>query len=129
LRAVFNGRRKTGGLDLEAVEAAVRSAMHHAGAAALTELLRFTAPTADQRAIPCGCGHQAQYRELRSKPILTVVGGVEVSRPYYLCPHCHTGQFPADIELDIKNTELSLRECVACRLSWAKMLLSIMAGS
>ena len=85
----------------------MRSAMHHAGAAALTELLRFTAPTADQRAIPCGCGHQAQYRELRSKPILTVVGGVEVSRPYYLCPHCHTGQFPADVELDIENTELS----------------------
>jgi len=24
-----------------------------------------------------------------------------------LCPHCHNGQFPADIELDIENTELS----------------------
>jgi hypothetical protein len=32
---------------------------------------------------------------------------VEVSRPYYLCPHCHTGQFPADVELDIEDTELS----------------------
>ena len=32
---------------------------------------------------------------------------MEVSRPYYLCPHCHTGQFPADVELDIENTELS----------------------
>jgi hypothetical protein len=32
---------------------------------------------------------------------------VNVSRPYYLCPHCHTGQFPADVELDIDNTELS----------------------
>ena len=30
-----------------------------------------------------------------------------MSRPYYLCPHCHTGQFPADIELDIENTEFS----------------------
>jgi len=35
------------------------------------------------------------------------VGTVEVSRPYYLCPHCHAGQFPADIELDIENTEFS----------------------
>jgi hypothetical protein len=35
------------------------------------------------------------------------VGKVEVSRPYYLCPQCHTGQFPADVELDIENTELS----------------------
>ncbi len=28
-------------------------------------------------------------------------------RPYYLCPHCHAGQFPADVELDIENTEFS----------------------
>jgi hypothetical protein len=44
---------------------------------------------------------------LRSKPVLTAVGRVEVSRPYYLCPHCHDGQFPADVELDIENTEFS----------------------
>jgi hypothetical protein len=24
-----------------------------------------------------------------------------------LCPHCHTGQFPTDVELDIENTEFS----------------------
>jgi hypothetical protein len=35
------------------------------------------------------------------------VGKVEVLRPYYLCPHCHAGQFPADVELDIENTEFS----------------------
>ena len=86
---------------------AVRSAMHQAGAAALTDLLQFPAPAADQRAIACGCGHQARYHELRSKPVLTAVGQVEVSRPYYLCPHCHTGQFPADVELDIENTGFS----------------------
>ncbi|MGH9784982.1 MAG: hypothetical protein ACRD88_12445, partial [Terriglobia bacterium] len=91
---VFQGRRKTGRLDLEAIETAVRSAMHRAGAAALSELLQFPAPAAEQRSIPCGCGHQAHYRELRAKPVLTVVGTVKVSRPYYLCPHCHTGQFP-----------------------------------
>ncbi len=83
----------------------VRSAMHQAGASALTELLRFPAP--DQRAIPCPCGQQARYRELRSKTVLTAVGTVEVSRPYYLCPHCHEGQFPADQELDIVDTEFS----------------------
>jgi hypothetical protein len=44
LRVIFSGRRKAGRLDLEAVEMAVRSAMHRAGAAALTELLRFPAP-------------------------------------------------------------------------------------
>ena len=107
MRVIFNGRRKTGSLDLEAIEMAVRSAMHQAGAGALTELLQFAAPAEGQRAIPCSCGHPAGYRELRSKPVLTAVGKVEVSRPYYLCPHCHSGQFPADIELDIENTEFS----------------------
>ena len=104
---IFNGRRKTGRLDLEAIEIAVRSAMHQAGAAALTQLLQFEVPAADQRTLPCPCGQQAHYRELRSKPALTAVGKVEVSRPYYLCPNCHNGQFPADVELDIEQTEFS----------------------
>ena len=104
---IFKGRHKTGHLDLEAIEMAVRSAMHQAGAAALAELLRFPAPVDDQRSLPCSCGHQAHYRELRSKPLLTAVGQVRVWRPYYLCPHCHNGQFPAAVELDVENTELS----------------------
>jgi hypothetical protein len=45
--------------------------------------------------------------KLRIKPVLTAVGPVEVSRPYYLFPDCHAGQFPADVELDIENTECS----------------------
>lgn len=104
---IFQGRRKTGRLDLEAIESAVRSAMHRAGAAALSELLQFPAPASEQRSLLCSCGHQAHYRELRTKPVLTAVGTVNVSRPYYLCPHCHVGQFPADAELDIENTESS----------------------
>lgn len=107
LHVIFQERRKTGRLDLEAVEMAVRSAMHHAGAAALSQLLQFPVPAADQRRIACPCGQQALYREVRSKPVLTAVGEVTISRPYYLCPHCHRGQFPADVELDIENTESS----------------------
>ena len=86
---------------------AVRSAMHHAGATALSELLQFPAPATEQRTLPCACGHRAHYRELRSKPVLTAVGSVKVSRPYYLCSHCHTGQFPADADLDIENADFS----------------------
>jgi hypothetical protein len=97
--------RKTGSLDLEAVEMLVRSAMHQAGAKTLTQLLRFPIP--DERAIPCPCGQKARYQELRSKTVLTAVGSVEVLRPYYLCPHCHAGQFPADQQLDIVHTEFS----------------------
>jgi hypothetical protein len=86
---------------------AIRSALHHAGATALSELLQFPVPRAEQRKIACPCGHHASYQELRSKPVLTAVGEVTVWRPYYLCPHCHRGQFPADVELDIKDTEFS----------------------
>jgi len=81
--------------------------MHQAGAAALSRLLQFAAPPAEKRSIACSCGQQAHYRELRSKPVLTAVGPVEVWRPYYLCSHCHHGQIPADVELDIENTEFS----------------------
>lgn len=107
LHVLFNGRRKTGHVDLEASEMMMRSAMHRVGAAGITELLRFPIPPAERRTIPCTCGHVAQYLELRSKPLLTAVGRVEVTRPYYLCAHCHMGQFPADVELDIEDTELS----------------------
>jgi len=86
---------------------AVRSALHRAGAAALTQLLHFPAPRDEPRTVPCPCGQPARYHQLRTKPVLTAVGPVEVSRPYYWCPSCHAGQFPADVELDIENTEFS----------------------
>jgi hypothetical protein len=107
LQVVFRELRKTGRRDLEAIETRVRSAMHQAGAAALSQLLQFDAPPEDQRSLPCACGQQAHYRELRPKKILTAVGEVTMLRPYYLCPHCHEGQFPTDAELDIENTEFS----------------------
>ena len=85
----------------------MRAALHQAGAAALNELLQFAAPAADERQLLCSCGYYAQYQEIRSKPIMTIVGPVRLSRPYYLCSHCHVGQFPVDVELDIENTEFS----------------------
>jgi hypothetical protein len=107
LNVLFRGRRKTGQVDLEASEIMIRSAMHRVGAVGITQLLQFPVPPAEQRTVPCSCGHAARYQELRSKSVLTAVGPVEVSRPYYLCPHCHNGRFPADVELDIENMELS----------------------
>ena len=98
---------------------AVRSALH-AAAAALSELLPWAAPVADQRALPCCCGHQAYSRELRSKSVLTAAGRVNVSRAYYLCGHCHRGQFPADAELDIAPTEYSPGGCAVGRRRWAR---------
>ena len=87
---------------------AFRAALHQAGAAALSQLLQFLEPAADQRTIPCACGSQAHYRELRSRCILTALGEVELTRPWYLCPHCHNGQFPVDRQLDVENCDCSL---------------------
>jgi hypothetical protein len=86
---------------------AIRSSMHQAGAAALTQLLQFDPPSPEQRQRSCACGHTARYVELRSKSVVTAVGTAECLRPYYLCDHCHHGQFPVDLELDVENTELS----------------------
>ena len=104
---IFAEQRKTGRLDLEAVETALRSGLHKGGAAGLTELLRFAPPDPRQPACPCPCGHTAAYRGLRSKPLLTVLGWAEIERPYFLCAHCHQGQFPADVELDVAGVEHS----------------------
>jgi hypothetical protein len=59
---------------------------------------------------------RAHYRELRSKPILTVVGPVRVSRPYYLCPHYRQRQFPVEVKPDIEHTEFSPRVRRMCAL-------------
>jgi len=107
LRVLFQDQRNTGRMDLEATEMALRSALHRAGAAALSQLLQFPAPRGAGRTLACPCGQQAHYREQRSKPVLTAVGSVEILRPYYLCVHCGVGQIPADVELDIENTEFS----------------------
>jgi len=60
LHVLFNGRRKTGYVDLEAVEMMMRSAMHHAGAAGITELLQFPVAPEEQRRLP---GRRQQSRQ------------------------------------------------------------------
>jgi len=102
---IFAERHKTGGLDLEAVEMALGTALHAAGAAGLSELLRLASPT--QPSPPCSCGSQARFKGMRTKPLLTVLGPAGLLRPYYWCSDCHQGQFPSDAALDVEDTECS----------------------
>jgi hypothetical protein len=83
----------------------VRESMHRAGAAALSHLLTEGPP--QQRALPCSCGQTARYKDLRSKPILTVVGPVQFLRPYYVCAHCHHAPNPSDAALGVERREFS----------------------
>jgi hypothetical protein len=105
LQVVFAGNRKTGQVDLEAIEMLLRESMHRAGAAALERLLDMPAPQPIQAS--CSCGHRAHYHEKRAKRLLTALGPVAFHRAYYVCPGCHQGQSPRDAELDVVATEYS----------------------
>jgi hypothetical protein len=105
LEVIFIGLRKSDRFDLEAVEMSVRAAAHQMGAKVLEQLLQ--APASFQRQRPCGCGQTARFHQMRPREILTAVGSVRFERPYYLCPGCHQGQSPRDVELDVVDTEYS----------------------
>ena len=105
LPRIFVERRKAGERDLEAVELAFRTALHSAGAAGLSELLREAGPI--PTTVPGSCGNRARYKDMRRKPILTVLGPAHRLRAYYWCSRCRQGQFPADLARDIEDTEFS----------------------
>ena len=84
---------------------ATRSAMHKAGASVIETLLN--APRETERQVACACGHQARFHQMRSKQILTALGPIRIERAYYVCGHCHQGQSPRDLELDVEGTEYS----------------------
>jgi len=84
---------------------ATRAATHQLGAKILEKL--FNGLTDYEQAVPCDCGQQGRFHEMRRKQILTVLGSITILRPYYLCPYCHQGQSPRDSELDVKGTEYS----------------------
>lgn len=105
MQIVFTDWRKSGALDLEAVEMAVRGAMHRAGAAALGHLLSLDAGHPHQAT--CSCGAAAQFHSIRPKRLLTAVGPVELKRTYYVCPRCHQGHSPCDRELDVEGHAFS----------------------
>lgn len=87
---IFTGWRKTGQLDLEAIEMATRSAAHQIGASVLSRLLSLSEPVPSQ--VACRCGHPARYHDTRPKQLTTVVGDVCFQRAYYVCSRCHQGQ-------------------------------------
>lgn len=105
LQVVFNGRRASGKLDLEAVEMLVRASMHRAGATALEHLLSM--PSAETERVTCSCGHPAKHHGRRDKQIVTALGPVRFERSYYLCSHCHQGHSPRDRELDVEAVAFS----------------------
>ena len=92
---------------MEAVEAAMRPGHASGRHGCLDSVVACDPPSREQRAVACSCGQTASYREMRPRRLLTMMGSVDVVRPYYLCSHCRQGQFPFDVELDIEKQDLS----------------------
>jgi hypothetical protein len=84
---------------------ATRAATHQIGAKMLKQLLNT--PTECERGVPCNCGQQARFHEMRPKQLVTVLGTITIQRPYYICPQCHRGQSPRDNQLDVQGTQYS----------------------
>ena len=102
---IFAARRKTGVLDLEAIEQATRDALHQAGAGLIETLLNEDETAASR--LPCHCGEQARYAGKRSKKLVTLLGPVVVERAYYHGSRCGGGFAPRDRELDVEATQYS----------------------
>ena len=80
LRVVFQDWRKRGRLDLEVTERAVRSALHRAGAAALSQRLQFPAPNDEHRAVADSFERNAErmrYPQFRRQYLLGGSGVIE----------------------------------------------------
>lgn len=46
--------------------------------------------------VECPCGRKARYKGEATRSVVTMVGGVTLSRPYYYCRRCDAGLCPVD---------------------------------
>lgn len=94
-------------MDLEAWEAALRSAVLALGADLLAELLAQVGSGRRGEPLLCECGGRMESRGLRSKPLLTILGPVAFRRSLFQCPQCHATRYPGDELLDVVETSRS----------------------
>jgi len=52
--------------------------------------------TYDGCSVACSCGRRASFKDYRPKWIQTLAGPVRITRAYYYCRHCKSGQTPWD---------------------------------
>jgi hypothetical protein len=97
-------------LDLEATEFFVRSRMHQAGAQALEKILESVGrgslaapPVCAEKHLPV----RMRSLGLRSKQLLTILGGIAYRRSAYQCPRCGKIRYPGDELLGVVGTGFS----------------------
>lgn len=95
-----------GGVDLEAVELAIRTAMLAMGGSLLARLL--AADTGHHGPyVDCGHGHQGEFVGYRTKTIRTVLGPLALRRAWYHCGVCRHGRSPREEQLGVAGTSLT----------------------
>jgi len=101
---------KAGAVEAEslgAMEIAVKGMLHAVGNEVLRQWLEAQETSYPADTQPCACGAAARYVRRRPGVRLTLRGRVAYRRAYYLCPHCHAGQYPLDQKLGIRPGQMS----------------------
>lgn len=105
LNRLFRDRLSQDGFDMEASEMAVRHVMHQCGAFILDQVLNLE--NGESVGVDCRCGGRFVSKQNHSKTIHTVLGKLQIKRPYQSCNVCGCHRFPADIVLDVVKTGFS----------------------
>ena len=98
---------RAAGIDLEAVEVALRQAALQEGAGVLETLLQGVGVGRREQAVRCRCGATMCSVGVRAKQVQTLLGGVRFARSRYRCPACGRTRCPGDEELGIERTSRS----------------------
>ena len=94
-------------MDLEAWETGLRAVVLAAGARFLETMLSGMGTGRQDEAVLCSCGTRMQSVGIRPKKLMTILGEVNLSRWWFVCPKCGEGGAVLDKVLDIVGTGFS----------------------
>ena len=94
-------------IDFEALEGCLRSSMLEIGRDALEQMLNAVPQQASKMRLHCEEGHTTRSAVMRNKRVMTVLGTVEIHRPYYYDTFCQQGWSPYDRMMDVDGTMFS----------------------
>ena len=93
---------------LSEMERNIRHMLLKLGQFLLGAWLAFQEKAYSAETSPCPhCGGPANYQFKRSAILLTLLGQVDYSRAYYLCPACQHGHCPLDQKLGLRPGQIS----------------------
>lgn len=90
------------------IERLIREVLQGIGNAVLAASLERLEGRYPAKTVPCGCGGHSHYVCRRRGVLITVFGRVAYRRAYYLCSHCHRGQYPLDRRLGLRPGQVSV---------------------